>query len=122
MTERPLNAKRNGNDLQRLVDAQSVISSVRNILNTTLCSRLLNPEIQLDIGYLLFEPVDKHKAWFIAYRLYIMLPLYEPRVSIENINIVPRPEDSLYEVTLSLTIPSLGNMPIRVGDIILNTL
>lgn len=66
--------------------------------------------------------MDKHKAWFIAYRLYIMLPLYEPRVSITNINIVPRPEDSLYEVTLSLTIPSLGDMPIKVGDIILNTI
>lgn len=122
MTERPLNAKKNRNDLQRLVDAQSVISSVRNILNTTLCSRLLNPEIQLDISYLLFEPVDKHKAWFIAYKLYIMLPLYEPRVAVSNINIVPRPEESLYDVTLSLTIPSLGNMPIKISDIIFNTI
>jgi hypothetical protein len=41
--ERPLNAKESTKDLQRIVNEESVITSLRNIFNTYECSRLLNP-------------------------------------------------------------------------------
>jgi hypothetical protein len=41
--ERPLNAKESTKDMQRIVNEESVIASLRNIFKTYKGSRLLNP-------------------------------------------------------------------------------
>lgn len=65
--ERPLNAKESTRDLQRIINEESVIVAVRNIFNTHLGSRLLNPDMAFEIKQYLFEPLTQAKAWFLGY-------------------------------------------------------
>lgn len=48
--ERALNAKESTKDLQRIKNEESIIVALRNIFNTRRCSRLLNPEMDFQIG------------------------------------------------------------------------
>lgn len=103
-----LNSKKSNNDLNKIVNEESVITSLRNILNTSLCSRLLNPDLQVNLNDYLFEPLTEAKAYFIGYDLCMVIPAYEPRVKISNVDVSMNVEDDSYFITLSLTIPSLS--------------
>lgn len=80
--ERPLNAKESTRDLQKIVNEESVIVALRNIFNTHVGSRLLNPDMAFEIKQYLFEPLTEAKAWFLGYDICQVLPMYEPRVQI----------------------------------------
>lgn len=108
IVERPLNARENDRDLQSIEDEESVLNSLKNILNTRLCSRILNPEAEVDLETFLFEPITKHKAYFIGYQLYMWIPTYEPRVRIDRVDVQGHPEEKTYTVDLEASIPSLG--------------
>jgi hypothetical protein len=49
LKERPLNAKESNRDLKRVVNEESIITSLRNIFNTHKNSRLLNPDMAFEI-------------------------------------------------------------------------
>lgn len=114
INEFSFNAKENGRDLQRIIDVEAVVNSLYNILATTRGSRLLDPQIDTDIQSLLFEPVNEYIAWFIAYNLTMLIPIYEPRVKVDGITITPVPENDLYELQIKVSIPSL-NVSLSLG-------
>lgn len=103
-----LNATKSNNDLLKVVNEESVITSLRNILNTSTCTRLLNPDLQVNLNTYLFEPLTYAKAYFIGYDLCTLIPAYEPRVKISNVDVSMNVEDDSYFITLSLSIPSLS--------------
>lgn len=107
ITERPLNSKENDNDIQKITDAEAVITSLKNLIHTQGCTRLLNPEIDLGLNSFLFEPINEHTAFFIGYTLNNTIPAYEPRVQVDSIKVVGKPDDALYDITLVIYIPSL---------------
>ena len=113
-----LYAKQSNNDIQRIFNQQSVITSLKNIFNTRICSRILNPQISFDLREYLFEPITETKAWFIGYDIYLRLPQYQPRVKIKSLKIIPDPDNKLYTITLSLSIPSLDNKTIDISSIL----
>lgn len=108
ITDRFLNAKESTRDLQRITDEEAIITSVRNILTTNVCDRLLNPEMNLDLRSYLFNPLTEAKAYFMAYDIYNILPKYEPRISVTNINVAVDTLNDLYEITLNIVVPSLN--------------
>ena len=108
INESPLNAVENDKDLRKITNEESVITSLRNILNTSMCTRLLNPDMAVNMSNYLFEPLTYAKAYFIGYDLCTLIPAYEPRVKIGNVNVNPIIEDDAYFITLSLSIPSLS--------------
>lgn len=87
IVERPINASQNDRDLVNLVDEASVLNALHNVLSTRVCSRLLNPEAEVNLETFLFEPITEHKAHFIGQTLYNMIPAYEPRVSIDSVHV-----------------------------------
>lgn len=107
LKERPLNAKESTRDLQRVVNEESVLVSLRNIFNTYKGSRLLNPDVAFELKQYLFEPLTQAKAWFLGYNICQTLPLYEPRVKIESVVININPNWGYYTIKLTVTIPSL---------------
>lgn len=106
-TEDFINAKSNSKDLKRITNVECIITSLRNIFNSVYCSRLLDPDIFIDFRSYLFEPISQSVAFFIGYDICNRLPAYEPRVSIEGVNISPDAENDCYRITLTLNIPSL---------------
>lgn len=117
LKERPLNAKDSTHDLLTITNLEAVTTSVKNILNTRLCSRLLNPEMEFDLEQFLFERMDYNVAYFIGYELCTQLPIYEPRVSVETIDIQLDFDNDTYIIDLLLTVPSL-NATIKLSSIL----
>lgn len=107
LKERQLNAKEAHRDLQRVVNEESILVALRNIFNTYAGSRLLNPDMAFEIKQYLFEPLTVAKAWFLGYEICQLLPLYEPRVQIVQLNVVANISDSSYTIVLKVAIPTL---------------
>lgn len=115
--EKALNAKESNKDLQKIVNEESVITALKNIFNTRSCSRLLNPEINIGLEEYLFEPINPIKGWFLGYDIMMTLPQYEPRVKIDNIQIVSYVNEGYYSIKLSISIPNLSDKKVTVNSI-----
>lgn len=115
--EKPLNAKEAHKDLQRTINEESVLVSLRNIFNTYKGSRLLNPDMAFEIKQYLFEPLSIAKAWFLGYDICQTLPLYEPRITISEIKVEANIKDNSYTIKLRITIPSL-NKDVNINSIL----
>lgn len=107
-TELGLNTFDNDKDLVRLINENSVITALKNIFNTAKCTRLLDPEIEVNLNSYLFEPLTSTKAYFIGYDICTLIPVYEPRVKVSGVDVTPSINDDAYYIKLSLTIPSLS--------------
>ena len=102
------NSKKTHNDIARITDEESIINSLKNIMMTKFNSRLLNPEMDFDLRSYLFENLTESKAFFIGYDISLYLPVYEPRISIEAINVTAYYEEDAYVIDLSVFIPSIS--------------
>jgi phage baseplate assembly protein W len=83
----PVNRTDSKKDVKLLYDEDAIYQSVKNVFNTIPGQKILNPEFGLDLR----------------------LPLYEPRVIVNEVNIVGRPSQNEYFIELSITIPTLNN-------------
>lgn len=115
---RALFAKENNKDLQRIVNEESVITSLRNIFNTRKCSRLLNPEMEFQIGQYLFEPLNINDAWFLGYDICMQLPLYEPRIKINAVDITAHVDEGVYSIELAIAIPDVSGAEFKISSIL----
>lgn len=95
-------------DLKAIYNAAAVINSIKNILTTSPGEKILNPEFGVDLRDYLFEPVTETRAFFVGTDLYNGLTNQEPRITIERVDIVAVPDESQYEISLNITIPSLN--------------
>lgn len=112
-----LNSNKSNKDLELLVDEECILNSLRNIMMTTYCSRLLNPDMNFDLRSYLFEELTEAKAYFIAYDILTTLPFYEPRIEITNINTVVYYNADAYGINLNIFIPSI-NKNVKLSSIL----
>lgn len=103
-----LNSSETNKDIKKLINEEAVIQSLKNILNTRYCSRLLNPNLDINLDYYIFNQLDYYTAWFLADDLKNLIARYEPRVRVDNVDIVVHYQEDAYEITLDLSIPSLN--------------
>lgn len=115
--QRPINAKQSTKDLKRTVNEESILNSLRNIFNTYQCSRLLNPQMEFQLKQYLFEPLNSIKGWFIGYDICTKFVQYQPRVSIQNVNITANVPNNCYIIKLRVRIPQL-NKDVSINSIL----
>jgi phage baseplate assembly protein W len=92
------------NDVALSYDEKSVIRSVRNLLLTNFYDRLFQPEIGSNLNKLLFENVDALTASLLQNEIINVIKNYEPRASINDINVTPNEDNNTYSVSLSFFI------------------
>jgi len=95
-------------DLKPIYDASSVINAIKNILTTSPGEKLLNPTFGVDLRNYLFEPITETRAFFLGTDLYNGLTTQESRILIDSMDVVAIPDESTYEITLRISIPSLN--------------
>lgn len=103
-----LNSKCTHKDIARITEEESILNSLRNIMTTRFQSRLLNPEMDFDLRSYLFENLTEAKAFFIGYDISMYLPAYEPRITIDTINVIAYYQEDAYVIDLTISIPSLS--------------
>lgn len=95
-------------DLVPIYDVQSVLNSLTNILTTSPGQKLLNPTFGLDLRSYLFDPITDTRAFFIGLDLSQQLPVQEPRITIDRVDVTAIIDDQEYDIKLQISIPRLN--------------
>lgn len=96
-------------DIEHSLDYEAITNSIINIFNTTPGEKILSPYFGLSLKQYLFEPTSLNTANTIGDVILLGLTKWEPRVIVDNIDIIVDHDQQTYEITLRLLIPSLNN-------------
>ena len=91
-------------DVAMKYDEQAVIRSIRNLLSTNLYEKPFRPDIGSQLNSLLFENVTPITATLIENEIIRMLNNYEPRATINSLNVSAQPDRNQFNVFLSVYI------------------
>lgn len=96
-------------DLVLLTNADSVVRSIRNLLQTNHYEVPFHPEIGCNIRKLLFENITEFTARDISRFIQETIENFEPRCTIQSLIVTPDEEHNQYNVTLRVYIISATN-------------
>ena len=91
-------------DVSMSYDEQSVIRSVRNLLMTNFYERPFQPTLGSNLNAFLFEQISAITASSIETEIKNVVTTYEPRVAIDNIEVVAIEDANAFYVNLSFFI------------------
>jgi phage baseplate assembly protein W len=89
-------------DVSMKYDEQAVIRSIRNLLNTNLYDKPFQPDVGSTINQLLFENISPITATLIQNEIIRTITNYEPRATINTINVTALPNSNQFNVSLSV--------------------
>lgn len=76
----------------------SINNSIRNIIFTTKGEKVGDPEFGSNIKNVLFSQMDIITEHLLKSSLRDSLEFYEPRISVENIDIISSPDQNQYDI------------------------
>ena len=114
----PVGVSSNAVDFRLSYDENAIFNSIRNIFNTKKGQKILNPTFGLDLEMFLFDNISRENADIIGKTIYEELPVYEPRITVDSVNVVARPDDNEYEISITIIIPSLDNKTAKTTGIL----
>jgi phage baseplate assembly protein W len=89
-------------------DLESVKNSIANAFLTSPGQKILNPEFGIDLRRHLFEQVSVFEETWIQQDIERSLPDQEPRIELENVEVVAKPDENRFDVFLTINVPSLN--------------
>lgn len=114
----PVGVGKNPIDFRLSYDENAILNSIKNIFNTKKGQKILNPTFGLDLEVFLFDNISKENADIIGKTIYEELPIHEPRITVDSVNVIARPDDNEYEISISIIIPSLDNRAVTSTGIL----
>lgn len=102
-----IGAKKVKTDLNVSYDMQAVKNSIANLLSTKKSEKILNPEFGLRLEDYLFEPITETTATAIANEILTAITVFEPRVQVVELQVIPYPDQYQYVINLALRVPTL---------------
>jgi phage baseplate assembly protein W len=93
-------------DLVAIKNETAIARSIRNLVFTIVGERPYS-DIGSDVKKLLFSNIDDITTNILRETITEVIKLYEPRVSLDNVNIEPDYDNYNYNITISYTI--IGN-------------
>jgi phage baseplate assembly protein W len=100
-----LQRKIEGNDIEVDYDERAIKNSLKNLFNTRPGQRFLFPLYGLDLYQYLFEAITEENGQLIGEKIVTSIENFEPRVRIQQCNVVAKPDDNEYEITIIVSIP-----------------
>lgn len=92
------------NDLVRVTNEQSVINSIKKILNTNHNEVPYNSLFGANISHYLFEPFSPTTEMEIKNEIKFAIENFEPRAELLDIVVNGKPDDNALEITLTVAI------------------
>ena len=105
-------------DVQVDTNLGAIYNSIANIITTLPGQKPLNPVFGINFGGLLFLPVSEDRARIIGSAIYNGIQKFEPRVNINNINIIADPEPQQYTVELNISVPRFNVQQVKIVGIL----
>ena len=109
------------NDLVVSRDASAIKQALTNLLLTNKGERLFNPRYGSNIRNYLFEPLDFGTAAQIRANIVYTINKFEPRVDLEQLEVIPNFDDNGFEVEMVYTIDGLDIQPTTVDFFLART-
>lgn len=94
-------------DVSAIFDLEAVKNSIKTAFLTSPGEKILNPTYGIDLRRHLFEPIDDFTSDIIRDDIESKLPRMEPRVTLEQVEVIPNEDENLYNITLQINVPSL---------------
>lgn len=105
-------------DIEASHDEAAIKNSLMNLFSTMPGQKLLNPDYGLNLSQFLFVPVSVTMARMIGMKIVEGIETYEPRVTVENVNVWPDEDNSAYKIELSIKIPALSNQNVSFAGLL----
>lgn len=102
-----IGAKKVKTDLNVSYDMQAVKNSIANLLSTKKSEKILNPEFGLRLEDYLFEPITETTATAIYNEILNAITIFEPRVQVVDLQVIPVPDQYQYIINIALRVPTL---------------
>jgi phage baseplate assembly protein W len=96
-------------------DLGAIRNSIINIFLTSPGDKLLNPEFGIDLRDYLFLSVSDTVASSIYDDIYNNITRFEPRITLNKLQVIPDYNNQQYTINMSISVPLL-----RVNEYILN--
>jgi phage baseplate assembly protein W len=104
----PLNNFREQKDIVADYDVNAIKNSIFNLFTTIPGQKLLNPIFGLNLLQFLFTGITAANARLLGDTILRGIVKFEPRVSVDKINVAPDEENQQYIIGLVLSVPSLN--------------
>lgn len=95
-------------DIRVDTDIQAINNSLRNIFTTKKGQKILNPNFGSSLDQYLFSPITETNAKTIANELLKAVELYEPRIKISKVNVIPVYDKNAYYISVYYTLLELN--------------
>ena len=82
------------------VNGNAIRNSLYNIFSTSPGQKILNPEFGLSFEQWLFTNISENGALIITQTIYEQVKKYEPRVTLNDVTVLPNYEQNEYNVTI----------------------
>lgn len=102
------NFKVDSKDLLTSDNLEGINNSLRNIFAFNKGEHILLPEFGCSLYQFLYEPINNNTANRIVMELGQMFEIWEPRINILNINVIPNAEQNEFHIELEYDIPALN--------------
>ena len=105
-------------DIKVDLDSAAIKNSISNIFNTVPGEKILTPQFGLNLGRFLFEPITPATTLNIEQSIINGLSIWEPRVVLRQLNVIPNIESQEYHIRMIFIIPSLNNLTTPVEGLL----
>ena len=100
----PVNKIDDTTDLKDIRDYKCIKQSLENLFNTSPGQRLTNPYFGINLTRFLFDPVTTITADLIGRTITEGINRHEPRVKLDNLQIVGFPDEAQYKIAFTISI------------------
>lgn len=95
-------------DLKADYDLGAVRNSIINMFLTSPGEKILNPEFGIDLRDYLFEAVSDGIATIIQNQVLNNITIFEPRIIVNQVDVIPDYDNSQYEINIDVAVPFIG--------------
>jgi phage baseplate assembly protein W len=97
-----------GKDIKVSYDQKAVVNSLLNLFNTRPGQRFLFPEYGMRLLKYVFVQITEHNGELIGDEILESIEKFEPRIKIENINVIADPDENQYTFDVKYYVPMLS--------------
>jgi len=105
-------------DISADYDTAAIKNSINALFNTLPGQNLLNPTYGLNLAQYLFQPISETNGRLIGNAILNGLTLYEPRITVQNVNIQMNTDEQTYYIYLNIVMPYLNNTTLNVAGVL----
>lgn len=105
-------------DIQGSYDMDAIKNSIKNIFLTSPGQKILSPEFGINLRRFIFEPANSFTAYRIKADILNNLPDMEPRINIQEVTVIPIPDEHEFYITLQINVPSLNAYGISLKSLL----